>query len=250
MDGHAFDAYDGATALIEGNVFEGVKTPITDQGASVATIHNVADRSAASACSASIGRVCELNTLASSGDWPALSSSRALTTLKAVKAYLLTPMAVDAVKQYVTANYGVANLATYTGFNGTDTSNSSPPPPSVPTHASSVPLHTSTVPSSPVPTVPSQASNIPSKASDVPSQASTIPSKASDVPSQASTIPSKAPDVPINSPTTAPNSTVPSYNSTVRLTVSSNMTVNGSSGTCQGGRRTKKTPSKMAIFNA
>lgn len=116
MLGHAFDAYGGATALIEGNVFESVDQPITDEGAAIETIYNVADASAASACSSHLGRECVVNSLASSGDWPALSSASALTALGAAADYLIAPVAATEVKAYVTANAGPANLASYTGY--------------------------------------------------------------------------------------------------------------------------------------
>lgn len=113
MLGHAFDAYGGATALIEGNVFESVDQPITDEGATIETIYNVADASAASACSSHLGRECVVNSLTSSGDWPALSLASALTALGAAADYLVAPVAATEVKAYVTANAGPANLASY-----------------------------------------------------------------------------------------------------------------------------------------
>lgn len=124
MLGHAFDAYGGATALIEGNVFESVDQPITDDGATVETIYNVADSSAASACSSYLGRECEINSLTSSGDWPALSSTSAFTALSAAADYLITPIAASEVKAYVSANAGPANLAAYTGYSGSSSSGS------------------------------------------------------------------------------------------------------------------------------
>lgn len=128
MLGHAFDAYGAATALIEGNVFESVDQPITDQGASIETIYNVADASAASACSSPLGRACVLNSLTTSGDWPALSSTSAFTALGSVVDYLVTPIEASEVKAYVTANAGPANLASYTGISGSSSSGSGTTP--------------------------------------------------------------------------------------------------------------------------
>lgn len=124
MLGHAFDAYGSATALIEGNVFESVEEPITDEGASIETIYNVADSSAASACSSYLGRECVLNSLTSCGDWPSLSSTSAFSALSSVTEYLLTPIDASQVKSYVTANAGPANLASYTGISGSYSSGS------------------------------------------------------------------------------------------------------------------------------
>lgn len=128
MKGHAFDAYGAATALIEGNVFEAVDTPITDQGASIDTIYNVVDSSAASACSSYLGRSCVLNSFSSSGDWPALSSTSAFDALGKVTDYLVDPIDASEVKSYVTANAGPANLASYTGISGSSSSSNGSSP--------------------------------------------------------------------------------------------------------------------------
>lgn len=125
MLGHAFDAYGSATALIEGNVFESVDQPITDQGASIDTIYNVVDDSAASACSSYIGRDCVINSLTSSGDWPSLSSTSAFDALSSVTDYLVTPIDASEVKEYVTSNAGPAYLSSYTGISGSSSSSSS-----------------------------------------------------------------------------------------------------------------------------
>lgn len=125
MLGHAFDAYSGSTALIEGNVFEAVDQPMTSETAAIDTVYNVADASAASACSSYIGRECVLNELTSSGDWPAMSSENAFSALSSATDYLITPIAASEVKAYVTSNAGPANLASYTGFSGSTSSGGS-----------------------------------------------------------------------------------------------------------------------------
>lgn len=125
MKGHAFDAYDGASALLEGNVFQAVSQPMTEHAATVDTIYNVADSSAASACSSVLGRACVENSVdSSSGDFPSMSSTSGLSAF-ADSEYLITPVAADEVEAYVTANAGPANLASYTGFDGTASSGSS-----------------------------------------------------------------------------------------------------------------------------
>lgn len=115
MLGHAFDAYSGASALIEGNVFDGVDYPVTDQALTVDTLYNVYDDAAASACADQLGRACALNSLASSGDWSALGGTGILSTLAANSDYVVTPIEASEVTAYVTANAGPANLASYGG---------------------------------------------------------------------------------------------------------------------------------------
>ncbi|KAI9162829.1 Pectin lyase [Paramyrothecium foliicola] len=115
MKGHAFDIYPGASALLEGNVFDSVSTPMTQQGASVSTVYTVKDASAASACSASIGRACEVNSLSASGDWPSLKNTGALSALAKAKNYLVKPVAASKVASLVSSSAGPANLGSSSG---------------------------------------------------------------------------------------------------------------------------------------
>lgn len=131
MDGHAFDAYDGATAILEGNVFDSVDTPITDQGASVSTIFNVPDSSAASSCSSTIGRACVVNSLTSSGDWPDMSETTALSTFSSLQDYLVTPVAASKVASLVVSNAGPSNLGS--SSDSSDDTSSTTPSASTPT---------------------------------------------------------------------------------------------------------------------
>lgn len=117
MEGHAFEAYGSATALIEGNAFDSVTYPF-DESAQVDTCYTVSDESAASACSSDLGRACEVNSLASSGDWPALGDSSVLSTMASYSDSLVTPMSADEVASYVQANAGPANLGSYSGSEG------------------------------------------------------------------------------------------------------------------------------------
>lgn len=126
MEGHAFDAYDGASVLVEGNVFDAVNTPVTEQAATVDTFYNVPDSSAASACSSSIGRTCVVNSVSSdSGDFPSMDSSSALTAFSKVTDYLVEPIEASEVKSAVTGNAGPANLASYSGSSGSSSGSSS-----------------------------------------------------------------------------------------------------------------------------
>lgn len=123
MDGHAFEAYGSATAIIEGNAFDTVTYPF-DTSAQVDTCYTVSDASAASACSSSLGRACEVNSFASSGDWPALGDSSVLSTMATYSDSLVTPISADQVASYVQANAGPANLASYSGSTGSGSSSS------------------------------------------------------------------------------------------------------------------------------
>lgn len=138
MKGHAFDAYDGATALIEGNVFDNVKTPFTDQAATVSTVFS-ADSSSASSCSSALGRACVANSASNgSGKLPTLSSTSSLSSFKST--YLVDPIAVDKVASHVQGNAGPSNLGSSSG--GSDSGNDSTPVSSSVAVSSSAPTAT------------------------------------------------------------------------------------------------------------
>jgi pectin lyase len=104
MKGHAFDAYDGANALVEGNVFSAVSQPATDHAAAVGTF--VVD--GGSACQSALGRACLENSVDSaSGKLAGGSSSSFISELAK---YDVTTLAVSAVAAHVLANAGPANL--------------------------------------------------------------------------------------------------------------------------------------------
>ncbi|KAF2022709.1 pectin lyase-like protein [Setomelanomma holmii] len=107
MKGHAFDAYTGANALVEGNAFQAVSQPSTDHAATVSTFVS----NAGSACSSAIGRACIENSVDSSSG--KLSSGSTTTFLSQIKDSLVSkPIAVSEVAAYVKANAGPANLST------------------------------------------------------------------------------------------------------------------------------------------
>jgi pectate lyase len=107
MKGHAFDAYDGANALVEGNVFNAVSQPATDAAAKVSTFVV----SAGTACSSTIGRLCLENSMdSSSGE---LTGGSTLSFLARISDDLVSePMAVSEVAAHVKTNAGPANLGT------------------------------------------------------------------------------------------------------------------------------------------
>ncbi|KAG7409628.1 pectin lyase fold/virulence factor [Fusarium sp. MPI-SDFR-AT-0072] len=123
MKGHAFDAYQGANAIIEGNVFDGVDTPITKEAASVSTLF-VADESDASACQSTLGRACVPNSATSSGDLPSLKGESGLNAVAKNKDNIITPVSASEVTALVLGSVGPANVGS--GSNSGSGSDSAP----------------------------------------------------------------------------------------------------------------------------
>ncbi|KAH6975866.1 hypothetical protein EDB80DRAFT_829680 [Ilyonectria destructans] len=101
--GHAFDVYPGTTALLEGNLFEAVTTPITAGSEKVSSVYPVPDSGSISACASSLGRSCVANSLSGSGKWPSLKSTSPLSTLKGVRGSLVAPIQAASVTTTVYA---------------------------------------------------------------------------------------------------------------------------------------------------
>ncbi|KAH6619894.1 pectin lyase [Boeremia exigua] len=111
MKGHAFDAYTGANALIEGNAFKAVSQPSTDSAAKVATFIT----NATSGCKNTLGRVCIANSIDStSGKLGSGSNSGFVSTIKSVD--VPTKLSADKVAAHVKANAGPAKLTTSSKF--------------------------------------------------------------------------------------------------------------------------------------
>jgi hypothetical protein len=165
MQGHAFDAYSGATALIEGNVFESVKQPTTNEAAGTSTLYTVPDEAAASACESSLGRACALNSVdSSSGELAAIKGG--LSTLAGVKDSLVTPVEASEVASYVKANAGPTNLGA-SASTGTEEEVATPSA-TTPTNASS-----SAAPVSSVAPVATSEAGAPAPSSSTPEQPAT-----------------------------------------------------------------------------
>ena len=76
---HNFDAEDGATILLEGNVFNDCKAPLSAETLGHSKgIFNVPSASDASACAAALGRDCEINSLTDSGDFGSFTDTAAV----------------------------------------------------------------------------------------------------------------------------------------------------------------------------
>ncbi|KAI8242671.1 putative pectin lyase F [Colletotrichum sp. SAR 10_96] len=110
MLGHAFDAYAGTSALIEGNVFESVTLPMTAEAEKVSTIFNAPDSASLALCSSSLGRTCVANSLSSSGKFASMKDTSGLSAMASAKAYLVTPIQASNVKSTVTGNAGVGKI--------------------------------------------------------------------------------------------------------------------------------------------
>ncbi|KAH9208515.1 pectin lyase B [Leptodontidium sp. 2 PMI_412] len=107
--GRDFDISAGTKALIEGNVFESVITPMTISTA-VLNVYNVPDAASATACASYLGRNCVVNALSGSGEWPSKTDDTALASMKSYINYAVAPIAASGVKSYVTANAGIGRI--------------------------------------------------------------------------------------------------------------------------------------------
>jgi pectate lyase len=105
MKGHAFDAYTGANALVEGNAFVAVDQPNTEHAAGIATF--VGD--GGNACSGSFGRDCIPNSVDSaSGKLAPGSSSGFIGQMGKID--VPEVLQADEVAAYVKSHAGPANL--------------------------------------------------------------------------------------------------------------------------------------------
>ncbi|KAF9770317.1 hypothetical protein IL306_012163 [Fusarium sp. DS 682] len=114
MKGHAFDAYQGANAIIEGNVFDGVDTPVTKEAASVNTLF-IPDESAASACQSALGRACVPNSATSSGDLPVMKGESGLNAVAKNKDNIITPVSASEVTALVLGSVGPSKVGSGSG---------------------------------------------------------------------------------------------------------------------------------------
>ena len=107
MKGHAFDIYNQASTLIEGNAFSSVSQPMTSESASANSVFNSVNLTN---CAAFLGRNCVANSLTSSGSWPGKTGEGPLRAFQAAKDYLVTPVAASGVASLVLANAGPSKL--------------------------------------------------------------------------------------------------------------------------------------------
>ncbi|KAL4889848.1 pectin lyase-like protein [Aspergillus ambiguus] len=111
IDGHAFDLDINTWALLEGNYFDNVETPMTSGSlTSGALMYTTATVAAAGNCVSSLGYICEWNRESGSGSWPDRTDSAVMTAFSAYKKYLIGHTGVANVPSNVTANAGIGKL--------------------------------------------------------------------------------------------------------------------------------------------
>jgi pectate lyase len=111
IGGHAFDVDTNTWVLLEGNYFDTVTTPVTDTTLnSGALVYNVPTVDSASACSASLGYICEWNRLAGSGEWPELTDQAVLDEFAQYADSLVDAYGVADVPTTVVANAGIGKI--------------------------------------------------------------------------------------------------------------------------------------------
>jgi len=111
INGHAFDIDVNVYALLEGNYFDSVTTPITsDSLTKNNALYNIVTVSDASSCTSSLGYICEWNRLANSGSFPSVLDSAALSKLSSYKSSLVGHIPVADVPASVTANAGIGKI--------------------------------------------------------------------------------------------------------------------------------------------
>ncbi len=111
VGGHAFDIDTNTWVLLEGNYFDTVTTPVTDTTlSSGALVYNVPSVDSASACTASLGYICEWNRLSGSGDWPELTDQQVLDEIAQYSDSLVDAYGVADVPSTVVANAGVGKI--------------------------------------------------------------------------------------------------------------------------------------------
>jgi pectin lyase len=107
--GHDFDVAEGGNALIEGNVFSSVTTPITAASASSGgQLFNVYSTSYTSTCTSSLGRACQMNSVSGSGTWSEYTTSGFLVDFSGKNVQAAT--AYSSVVSSVTNNAGIGRI--------------------------------------------------------------------------------------------------------------------------------------------
>ncbi len=109
---HDFDVAKGGNVLIEGNVFNSSRDPITAASAADGgTIFNVPNTSSASTCISYLGRACIANEVSSdSGKFGTYTSTSPLSAIKAA-GEIFDAVDVSKVAELVVANAGIGKLS-------------------------------------------------------------------------------------------------------------------------------------------
>ncbi|KAL0264081.1 hypothetical protein SLS55_000025 [Diplodia seriata] len=124
-DGHNFDVEDGAQILIEGNVFEDCKTPMTEAALAVTGgLFTVPDSTAAAQCSAAMGRECQVNLLTGSGDFGDFTDTTVVDAVGGADS-IWEAIAASEVAAAVKAGAGIGKLSDSSSTSSASTSTSS-----------------------------------------------------------------------------------------------------------------------------
>ncbi|KAA8650411.1 hypothetical protein EYZ11_003359 [Aspergillus tanneri] len=111
IGGHSFDTDTNTWVLLEGNYFDSVDTPLTESSLkSGSLIYNVPTADSGSACSGSLGYICEWNQLVKSGTWTKKVDTAVLTEAAKFKGSLVGHKEVIDVPASVKVNAGVGKL--------------------------------------------------------------------------------------------------------------------------------------------
>ncbi|KAH8431987.1 uncharacterized protein LDX57_009634 [Aspergillus melleus] len=121
--GHAFDVGENTNALIEGNVFESVKTPFEDDSNPGSTF--AASSSDASTCTSKLGRACVPNVLTDSGElsasdesvlsgWPSNEGNVTVKPASKVSSYVLAHAGIGKLGSSASATATVGGSAAAT----------------------------------------------------------------------------------------------------------------------------------------
>ncbi|KAF2138620.1 polysaccharide lyase family 1 protein [Aplosporella prunicola CBS 121167] len=111
VGGHSFDVAAGCDILVEGNVFEKVDTPFTEESASGGShIFNVPSGSESS-CSSYLGRDCVANSVTGSGDFTKFDDEEALAGFSGLEKSIVEAKDASTVASDVVANAGVGKLS-------------------------------------------------------------------------------------------------------------------------------------------
>lgn len=105
--GHNFDVEEGAKILIEGNVFQDCKAPVSAATLKLTSgLFNVPTAGDAASCSAALGRDCQINSLSGSGDFGSFTDTAAVEAVGSADAVWKATSADDVTALKTSAGVG------------------------------------------------------------------------------------------------------------------------------------------------
>ncbi|RDW82267.1 putative pectin lyase F [Coleophoma cylindrospora] len=138
--GHAFSVTADSSVLVEGNVFDDVKTTMEGEPAGVFVVNSTTS----SACSTTLGRTCYENIVLNSGSLTpqSMANQTTLDALVSAKEPAVAISAATDVASYVVANAGIGKLGSSEQASGTSSVSPSASPTSSFTTSSATTLAT------------------------------------------------------------------------------------------------------------